>query len=244
LGLAILNVTTALKAQEAKHEPGTISVTGTGRVHAQPDIAEIQFSVVTEAPTAAGALQTNNASATRLLQVLNERGVAQKDRQTIQVQVSPLYSAPQPRAGLRGELTSDVVQRIVGYRVENTVRVTARQLDKFGPLLDALIEGGANQLRGISFRVEDEGGLLDKARTAAMQDALHKARLLAESVDARVGAPRKIEEHAGRVAPPPRPYLGGPLAAAAAVPVAAGEQELTSTVSVVFELLSGKRGAP
>ncbi len=243
IGLAIVTGAATLEAQDIKQELRTISVTGTGRVQAHPDVAEVQVGVRTEAPTAAGALQANNAAMTRLLQVLNERGVAQKDRQTTQVQVSPLYSPPQLRQRLRGEDWTETVQRIVGYRVENSLRITARQLDKLGSLLDALIEGGANQLRGITFQVEHSEELLDKARTGAMIDALRKARILAESAGVAVGSPLRIEEHAGRIVPPPpRSYAGAAVAAPSAMPISAEEQELSVTVSVVFELVPTKKG--
>ena len=141
VGLAILSLPGPLTAQEQGRESRTISVSGTGKVSARPDVAEIQLGVVTEAPTAAVALQGNNEAMDRLATTLKERGIAEKDIQTVQIQVMPRYTQPQPRRPVPGEEAGEFIPRIFGYRVENSVRITARQIDKLGPLLDAVVGG-------------------------------------------------------------------------------------------------------
>ena len=136
----------------------TISVSGIGRISAQPDIAEVTAGVVTHAPTAKDALATNNEAMSRLLQILKDRGVAEKDIQTSQIQVSPQYSQPHPRPydstlpiGAPAPSAQpqpgpvEFVPRIVGYKVDNGVRVTARRIDQLGPLLDAIVQAGATR---------------------------------------------------------------------------------------------------
>ena len=242
VGLAILSSPGPLTAQEQRRESRTISVSGTGKVSARPDVAEIQLGVVTEAPTAAAALQGNNEAMNRLATTLKERGIAEKDIQTVQIQVMPRYTQPQPRRPVPGEEAGEFIPRIFGYRVENSVRITARQIDKLGPLLDAVVGGGVNQVRGISFHVEKVDKLLVGARKDAVENAWKKARDLAESAHVDLGLPLKIEEHGGGVpVPQPRMYSAGPMMAAApAMAVSPGEQELSVTVSVVYELLPRK----
>jgi uncharacterized protein YggE len=242
-GLSLASV--AGRADDAKFEPRTISVNGTGKISAKPDIAEIQVGVVTQSESAREAVSANNEAAQKLAQILKEKGIEEKDVQTLQIHVMPQYSQPQPR-NMVGGRPGEFVPKIAGYRVENSVHIKTREIAKLGPLLDALVAGGANQIRGINFRVEQADKLLDKVRVSAMEDAHRKAKLLASAADAIVGAPLKIEEHTSPVPPPPRAYGGvGMMAPAAAVmPVSAGEQELNVTVSVVYELLPGKQGAP
>jgi uncharacterized protein YggE len=222
-------------------KPDTISVSATGKIAARPDVAEVAAGVMTSAPTAKVALAANNEVMTRLLQVLKESGVAEKDIQTSHLQVSPQYSHPQPRAfnAPAAAAEADFLPHVVGYRVENTVRIVARQIDKLGAMLDAIVEAGANQIFGVSFRVENTEALLDEARKRAMAMAKHKAALLAGEAGVVLGFPVKIDEHESSAPPGPVRYFNAaPMMAAAApsMPVAAGEHELSVTVSVIYEL--------
>ncbi|WZO99896.1 SIMPL domain-containing protein [Isosphaeraceae bacterium EP7] len=218
--------------------PPTITVTGIGKISAVPDIAQINVGVVTQAATAGEALAGNSSSMTKLYAILKERGVATKDLQTSQVSISPVYSQPAPHNPQAPN--NEFVPRIVGYRVDNTLEITARKIEKLGELLDALVQSGANQIHGISFRVDKPEGLLDSARKQAMQDAKRKAEMLAGEAGVVVGHPRSISE--GSDFQPPVPKFAGAMRmmAADSTPVAAGEQELSVTVNVVYELILPK----
>ncbi len=228
------------RGEEPMFKIPTISVTGTGKIAARPDVAEISVGVLAQAPTAQVALSLNNESMNRLVATLKERGIAEKDIQTSQVQVAPEYSRPHPRGPQ--DPVEEFVPRIVGYRVDNMVRIAARKIDQLGPLLDAVVQAGANQIHGISFRIEHDDQLLDEARKRAMADAKHKAALLAGEAGVVVGAPLKIEETGAENSPQPR-FMGvGKMMATAAapMPVSPGEQEISVTVSVVYELKAPK----
>jgi uncharacterized protein YggE len=100
-----------------------------------------------------------------------------------------------------------------------------------------VVQAGANQIHGISFRVDKPDELMDQARQKAMADARRKADLLASSEKLKVGSPVTINESGGYV-PPPRPMYAARAMAGpgASVPVSAGEQDLTVNVTVVFEM--------
>jgi uncharacterized protein YggE len=220
-----------------KTEPRTLSVRGVGKISAKPDSVHIQIGVTSEAPTAIAALAANNESMNRLFDIAKQRGIAEKDIQTSRIQVMPVYSQPLPPRP--GEQPKEFIPKIIGYRVDNSVAIRSRDIAKLGPLLDAVVEGGANQVHGISFQIDDTEKLMAEARKKAMADAKEKASLLAGEAGVVVGPPIKIEEDGGG-----RPIIesfGGPkmmgrMAAAAPMPVAAGEQDLSVTVSVVYEI--------
>jgi uncharacterized protein YggE len=222
---------------EDDDEPPTVSVTGRGRIFAQPDVATINVGVATQAPTARDALAANTQAMTKLQGLLKEQGIAAKDIQTNQIQIYPQYSQPAP--GRRpGAEAGEFVPRIVAYRVDNMVQITARRIEKLGALLDALVQAGANQIHGITFRVDDPEKLLDEARKRAVADAKRKAEALVGEAGVVLGPPRIIEELDGAAPPPPRPMnmRMAEMAASAPVPIAAGEQELSVVVRVVYEL--------
>jgi uncharacterized protein len=222
-----------------KDEPPTISVSGTGKLAAAPDVADISMGVVTQAATAREALAANSESMAALIDTLKKHGVAAKDVQTTQIQIAPQYSQPRPAApGVAG---SEFIPRVVGYRVVNEVEVTARDISKLGVVLDAVVQAGANQMHGISFRVNEPEKLLDEARKRAMADAKRKAELFAGEAGVVLGPPRSIQE-SGSAAPPPRMmFARGAAMAPASVPIAGGEQELSVSVQVVYEILHAQK---
>lgn len=215
----------AVPAAADDDERRSITVLGTAEVAAAPDMAVVQAGVVGQAATAAAAVADSNAAMGEVLAALEDLGVAEKDVQTSRFGVSPVYSDRSERRD-RPE--------IVGYRVENRVRVRVRDLDRLGRVLDQLVTAGANTMGGIQFELADPAPVLDQARQGAVADARRKAELLAGAAEARLGRVLRIEE---AVAAPPVP-MGRrvAMAEAAAVPVARGELELTASVRVTWAL--------
>lgn len=235
--LLLMTATTMTRADDDDDKPErkTITVTGQGKISAAPNVADINIGVVTQAETAREALSANTEKMTALQKTLKDRGVAAKDVQTTNISVTPRYS--QPPQPVPGQQPREFTPRIVGYDVTNTVTVTARDLNKLGDLLDAVVTAGANQMNGISFRIDTPESLLDEARKKAMADAKHKADLMAGEAGVVVGPPISITDQEGPRYPVPRaPMMGRMMAMDAPVPVSAGEQELSVSVHVVYEL--------
>jgi uncharacterized protein len=232
----VLGAPQAEAGADEDDDPPTVSVTGTGKISAAPDIAEISVGVLTHGSTARQALAANSEAMAALLETIKQHGVAAKDVQTTQFQVMPQYSQPRPGAPVAGD-NAEFVPHVVGYRVINSVEVTARDISRLGALLDSVVQAGANQMYGISFRIDHPEKLLDEARKRAMADAKHKAELLAGEAGVVLGPPRRIEESGGTFPQPRMMYQAGArMAAAAPVPVAAGEQELSVSVHVIYEI--------
>ena len=215
----------------------TLSVSGQGRIGAAPDVADINVGVVAEASTARDALSANNTAMAGLTEQLKARGVAARDIQTTNISLNPKYSQPpQPRQGQIQPQDVSYTPQIVGYSVTNSVRVTVRDLQKLGNLLDAVVTAGANQMNGISFRVEESEKLLDEARKRAVADAKRKAEQLCGELGMVLGAPIQVSESGGFM-PSPQPMMArGMMMAADSVSVSAGEQELSVSVQIVFEI--------
>jgi hypothetical protein len=233
-------VSAAQTALDERPTPPSLSVVGHGKVSAVPDVADINIGVVTQGQTAKDALRSNSEAMEALQKVLRERGIAAKDIETRQVQVSPVYSQPDPRRPT--SVGEEFVPKVVGYRVTNSVEVTERQVNKLGEMLDAVVVAGANQVTGISFRVEKCEQLLDQARKLAMADAKRKAELLAGEAGVVLGPARQIAE-AGST--PPRPMMlggGAPqmMMARSAAPVAPGEQDLAVSIQVSYTIMPPK----
>jgi len=210
----------------------TISVSGQGEAKGTPDQAHLSAGVVTEGKTAAEALGANSRAMNDVFATLKRLGIPEKNIQTSNFNVSPQYppynnSGPQPP------------RRIIGYQVTNTVYVTVDGIDNVGPALDALVRSGANESSGISFGIKDPKPLEEKARREAVEEAMAKARTIADAAGVHLGRILSISEGGGYQ--PPMPMMMARMAMAEAAPpppppVAAGEQSVSVSVSIVYEI--------
>ncbi|MEL7482626.1 MAG: SIMPL domain-containing protein [Pseudomonadota bacterium] len=203
----------------------TLSISATGTVVREPDIAHISAGVETEAETAANALAENAERMTGVFEALERAGVEKRDIQTSNFNISPKYNYPRDRA-----------PRLSGYTATNTVTARITDLEALGETIDALVEAGGNTLNGITFGLEDDSEARDEARRLAMEAALARAELYAEAAGYRVARIVSIAEGG---APPPMPLMMARAEAgvSAASPIAAGELDLRADVTVLFELV-------
>lgn len=228
LGLIILPLATHADADESTL-PRTISVSGIGTAAAPPDMASVTCGVVTTAKTAQDALVANNTAMKRVLVELKSKGIVEKDMQTSGFRVYPEYAREQSPRG------TDKVNRVSQYRVSNNVSVKIRELSKLGETLDALVQTGSNQISGVEFGIAHLKTLNNEARKNAIADARERAELYAEATGTRVGKVISISE---QQIPTPRPMMARMAMAesVSAVPIATGEQGISATVNVMYEL--------
>ena len=209
---------------DGPHKAGHILVTGEGVVYAAPDLATINVGVVSTAPEAKAAVEANSTAAAKLHETLKANGIAAADIQTARFSVYPQYENVEGRQQ----------PRISGYMVENSVQVTVRKLDTLGPVLDLLIENGANRVDGIAFGLAEPAVAADAARHAALEDARRKAALYAADAGVTLGRLLSIEEHG---TDQPIPLSATAIRAAApAVPIAPGEQQVGVSISVRYAI--------
>jgi uncharacterized protein len=228
--LATLAVAPAFPAHGATQRPfPLVTVGGEATIALTPDLAQATGGVTTEAKTVREASDANAQAMNAVIAALKEAGIADKDIQTSQFTVSPVYS--QNRPGRSDE------PRITGYRASNQVRFNIRDVAKVSEVLDRALAAGATDLRGVTFTVSDTSTAKDQARTEAIADARRRAEVYARAVGAQVGRAISVTETGTA---PPRPMMmsrGAEVAAAAPPPIAPGETTLQISVTVSFELL-------
>ena len=204
----------------------TIVVTGEGEVLGKPDQAHMTTAVVTQAPTAQAAAEENATAMTRVMSALSMLGIPPNKIQTSNYSIQPQY-APLSAA------TSGGQRNITAYQAINQVTVIVDDLSRLGSVSDTLVRSGANQVGGISFGIADPKPLADRARTAAVNDAMAKARTLATAAGVRLGPMLTLQEGPGLVRP--GPFLAArALEAAPPTPVAIGEEPITVAVTMTF----------
>lgn len=235
LSISFAVSTTVAIAQPAvppPHEmmrPETVSVSGTGRSNVAPDRVTFTLGVQTLAPTVDQAVNENNQRIAAVVTALKKAGAADKEVRTSNFSVYPQQDYSQ----------QSQLPRITGYQVMNNVTVTRENVTDAGRLLQAAVNAGVNTASGLSFIVSDPAKGRTEGLKAAFEDARAKATILAQAAGRTLGRALIINEGT-EAQPGPRPMVQGRAMMAKAevseVPVEAGNQELSFTVEVVFEL--------
>ena len=202
-----------------------IGVSGTGRVFADPDTAIATVGVEMTSATLAAASSDVSTRMTAVINKIKSMGVDPKDIKTTSYSVNPITS-PQK---------DTEVPRITGYHVSNVVQIKIRKLDQVGPIMDAALGAGANSMNGLYYTIDDPTPQMQQARTKAVQDAMAKAKTLADAAGVKLGAVTSITENVQ--GPQPlydRAMLAAPSAAAGGGigPVQSGQNEVDVTVEM------------
>ncbi len=238
--LAATSAATPATAQAVSPGPvvapgnAVLTVSADGRSTRTPDLAVFSAGVTTQAKTASAALAQNAEQMNAVITALKASGIAERDIQTSNLSVNPVYG--QPRADANGNVTGDPV--IIGYQANNQVEVKQRKIAGYGKTIDTLVTAGANQVSGPSFQLDDPDTASDEARVEAMKKARSRADLYAKAAGLTVKRILTISESGGYAQPPMVMFARADkmMASAAPSPVAAGEVQVAANVTVTFEL--------
>ncbi|WP_066555463.1 SIMPL domain-containing protein [Croceicoccus bisphenolivorans] len=201
------------------------------QVMGDPDKAMVGAGVTTRAQTAVAAMQQNATQMDAVLKKLKALGVPDNRIQTSGITLNPQYqynnSTQQPR--------------FLGYDATNTVSIELRDLERVGPVLDALVAAGANNLNGPTWGVVDDTSRKAQARKAAFDQAMAQAREYARmagygnvrllAIEESMGYSQPMYDRAMAIqtnaAPPPPPMT----------PTRPGQVATTVGLTMKFELV-------
>ncbi len=269
LGLTTLALLPATLASAQDAQPGAASVrrltvTGQGEIKVQPDTAVITLGVVTQDKSSQAAVRANAEASQKVQEAIKNAGIADKDVQTANYSVEPVYSSPMAGFGgggfggggtfidPQGNVVNGNAQdnnadparpvrpqqpTIVGYRVYNQVRVTVHEIPKLSQVIDAAANAGSNTIEGIGFTRENPEEFENQAMEKAVADARRKADHLAKAAGVTILGVYEINE--GGLS---RPFPMMAMArAGTATPVQPGEINVTANVTIVYQI--GGQGA-
>ena len=205
-------------------------VNGEGKVLVSPDIVLLSLGIETEAKTVAQAQRDASEAMDGVMRALKANGIAEKDIQTQRFSISPVR-----------EWIEDERRNItIGYMVTNMVVVKIRQIDEAGTVIDAVAEAGGDLTRidSIGFTVDDPTPYYKEARTKAIEDAMTKAKQMAQAANVKLGNLLYISEGSQYVQPVEvrDSFLKAMGAAPAPTSVSAGELAIQVTVQMVYDI--------
>jgi uncharacterized protein YggE len=160
----------------------TIQVSGTAVVNVIPDRVLIQLGIQSNASTPQRVEAVNSATINKIIRALKAQGVAENDIVTDWYVIQPIYK------------DYDSLN-IGGYRINNVVAVTLRDINKVNKVIIAALDAGANQVVNVEFYLSDLRKYRDQARDLAMKAAGEKANDLAAAAGAETGCVMNINEN-------------------------------------------------
>lgn len=204
-----------------------ITVSGSGKAYATPNVAKYSLSIVTGPQTTAeAALAMLSQRSEGVVKAVKSEGVEEKDITTPNLSVNPIYDFPNGRQTLRG------------FEASQSLEVTIRDLKKIGVILSKATGEGVNSAGGLRFEVDDIEKVRTEAQAKAIEDAREKAEQLARALG--VGLGRVKTFNTSSQGPPPVPFLAREaIDSTAGVPapeVPVGTQEIQETVAITYEL--------
>lgn len=206
-----------------------VTVDGTGKVTATPDIAVINIGVTTEKATVVAAQKENTDKINAIIKSLrDEFKIDEKDIKTSQYNINPKYD------------WTGSSQRIIGYAINQSTEIKIRNFDKIGDILAKATTLGANNVSGPQFTIDDPEKFKEEARKKAIDQAKEKAKVLSQQVGIKLGKIVNFSEGGQGMPIIYDSYalgLGGAMEKSAPAPdIQAGSQDVVVNVSISYEV--------
>jgi len=182
-----------------------LTVSGSGTFLAAPTRVDFDAFVTTESPGPELAWQQGAERLHELARTLEAAGV---------------------RASEMVVYAGTLMTTANGYRLEQRLRVSVRDLQRMAPVLANALGGGADSLAGLTYALDDPRAAGDRARERALLAARQKAEMLAQELELTLGPVLSVSELSV-----PAPQAAGTLQS----PPAA--LEVSCTLQVTFQLL-------
>ena len=213
-------------AQNSPVHRKTVRASGEATIKVKPDHAEIRVGVVSDAPTAQAAAQSNARETSQVIDTLRAAVGKAGQLKTSGYAISPQY-----------QYGNNAPPKLTGYRATNTVLVEMDDISAVGKVIDASVKAGANEMNGISFSLRDEQPVLEQALTEAATKARANAEAIAKALGAKVVAVIDAEA-TGSQQPPIRPMamVARAMPKAESTPVEAGTLEVSASVTVTLQI--------
>lgn len=220
-------------AVKAEQLPPTISVTGTGFAVAVPDEAHVNLAIQVRDTQLETARTEVIAVTRRVLSLTENLGLVEN-------QVRSTGTTVQPEYQYNKELRR---QELIGYFVSRRIDIHLKDLEQLGDLIERATNAGVNQISAPQLKYSKSRELHREALAKAAKDAAANARVLAESLDAKLGDVQQISD--SQTAVPPQPFrqermmaMSAQANVSGADTYSSGEIRIDTQIRVTFKLQS------
>ena len=136
-----------------------ITVQSTEEVKVVPDMAELVFSVTTQAADAKACQEQNSKDLDNVISFLKGTGIAETSIQTSNYGLDPIYDWNSGRT-------------ITGYEMNTTITVSDIPIDQAGTLISSSVEAGINSISQVTYL----SSKYDETYQQALKNAIASAK--------------------------------------------------------------------
>lgn len=241
--LAVLAVSVSFGAlyPEANAQPEsilslekTLSVTGMATASVDPDLLTVNFGIEIQKPTAKQALEENSKMMMNVISALKSVGITESEISTSSLNIYPVYEY------ISDEFLGIQTRELVGYNVSNILSVETEKLTLAASIIDSGVDAGVNRVDSVYYSLspQKQMDLKDDLLEQAIANAESKAEKALVPLDHKVIGVKSISLSEFGM-PYPQPVFSGDFAMAeskimSSTPVFSSEQDITTSVQVVF----------
>ena len=205
-----------------------ITAQGSAEISAKPDMFTIVSNVSITESTVAKAQDAVSAVIADAAKKLVAIGVLEDDIVTENFSYYPEYDYS----------SSYEEPRLIGYRVNHSLRVTCRDLGMLDSVMAVLTDCGMTETWNVSFDISTRGELYRQALTLAIGAANEKADTMAQAAGLVLSRVKSVEEHqSGDVARYANAAEDAVMmkATAAGMGIRSGDVSVSASVTVVYD---------
>ena len=229
--IIILLVAGFLFYNSSNTEATTINVNGQSTIKAEADEVSVYVGIETTEKTSEESKNANAKISDNVLVVLKTAGIPEGDIETSSYYIYPEYD------------WSNNKQDLTGYRTSNVLKITTKDFDKVGAIVDSSVDAGATTIQSINFELsqDKQNEVKTQAISKATEDAKVKAEATAQGLNARLGKVKTVTIQDYNYYPFPI-YASADGGAAldvkevARTAIQPSSLDVSSTVNVVFEI--------
>ena len=212
-------------------EATTINVNGQSTIKAGADEVSVYVGIETTEKTSEESKNANAKISDNVLVALKTAGIPEGDIETNSYYIYPEYD------------WSNNKQDLTGYRISNVLKITTKDFDKVGAIVDSSVDAGATTMQSINFELsqDKQNEVKTQAISKATEDAKVKAEATAQGLNARLGKVKTVTIQDYNYYPFPI-YASAEGGAAldikevARTAIQPSSLDVSSTVNVVFEI--------
>ena len=159
-----------------------ITVTSQEKIKAEPDIAEITYSVYSQAADASTCQSENQTDLDAVLALLKEKGIADTSVQTSGLGLNPIYDW-------------DNGKKITGYEMTTEVVVSDVAIEDAGAIISDSVNAGINSIDSVQYQCSNFDEIYQEALKKAIESARVKAEAMAEAGGCKLGTMTNVQEY-------------------------------------------------
>lgn len=175
--IILLLFTTALliSCNDSKTNPGSIKVSGEGKIRVKPDLVILTINVSFVQPRMADAVRLSQGTVDSVVEILSQFGNKQNDIKTSSISANKEYNYDRNHPVF------------VGYQAEQSIDFVLNDISKFTELTARLLTTKINSISQVQFGHSKADSLLREADLLAYDDALKSAHKLCNRANVKLG---------------------------------------------------------